>query len=151
MPSGEAIKRYKAAKIGFSLFYFLLFLVIFPWVLKFLNADFIPGTKFILAVLLGFFLANVRAVLKLKDFWKEDKSTKGLWWVYLGNYLITVIAICIIGSYILIEVWLIKETVSFVILFCLGFAADSIFYLITRPGDIFQRDLLSKIINRAAS
>lgn len=130
----EDMKKCVRFKIRASLFYFFLILVL-PWVLKLLKADFIPCWKFIFAVILGFFFANVRAILK----GVKVKPIKEMRPTYLLNYPITVIAICVIGSYFLDEVWQLKQTVSLVILFCLGFAVDSIFYVLTHLGDLLHK------------
>jgi len=137
----EDIKLYKATKIGFSAFYFFLFVVIFPWFLKLLNADVIPERKFILAVVFGFLFTNIRTVLKLRDIWKYKrvKNIKRLLPVYFMNYLITLVAICLIGSYFLLDIWNLSKTVSWYILFCLGFAPDSIFEIITDPRSLIQK------------
>jgi hypothetical protein len=72
-----------------------------------LNADFIPERRFILAVVLGFLFANIRTVLKLGDIWKYKrvKNIKRLLPVYFMNYPITLVAICLIGSYFLLDIW----------------------------------------------
>lgn len=134
------MKLYARFKIRASISYFLLILVL-PWILNLFKADFVPCKKFIFSVILGFFVANVRTVLKLKYIWdkKEVRTIRGLLPIYLINYPITVVVICIIGSYIFNQILQLPKTISLLILFCLGFAVDSIFYLITHPGDLFQR------------
>jgi len=135
------IGLYKIAKIAFSASYFFLFLVLFPWILKLSDADFVPERNFILAVVLGFLFANIRTVLKLGDIWerKRVKNIKRLIPVYFPNYIITLVAICLIGSYFLLDIWNLSKTVSWYILFCLGFAPDSIFEIITDPRSLIPK------------
>jgi hypothetical protein len=120
---------------------FFLFVIIFPRFLKPLNADFIPERRFILAVVLGFLFANIRTVLKLGDIWeyKRVKDIKRLLPVYFMNYPITLVAICLIGSYFLLDIWNLSKTVSWYILFCLGFAPNSIFEIITDPRSLIPK------------
>lgn len=137
----KEIKLYKWAKIIFSVVHFFLLLVVFPWILKISRADFIPCWQFIFAVWLGFLFANIRSILKLKYIWerKSVRNIKGLIPVYFPNYLITLVAICFIGSYLLFIRWKLPQSVSWYILFCLGFAADSIFEIITDPASLLQK------------
>lgn len=134
----KLIKRYSRAKIGFSLAEIVLLLVVFPWVLKICRADYIPCWQFILAVWLGFLFANIRTILKLADTWKRKrvKTIGRLVPVYFLNYLITLVAICIIGSYLFFVRWGFPQSVSWYILFCLGFATDSIWEFITDPVNV---------------
>jgi len=142
----KLIKRYSRAKIRFSLIELLLLLlifVVFPWLLKISRATiFIPSWQFIIATWLGFLIANIRSIWKLGDIWKEKKvkTISRLARVYFPNYFITLVAICFVGSYLLFVRWGLPQSVTWYILFCLGFAIDSVFYLITHLGDLFFRE-----------
>ena len=135
------MKRYIWAKIIFSLVELFLLLVVFPWVLEISRADYIPCWQFIFAVWAGFLFANIRSILKLGDIWKHKRVTTigRLVPVYFPNYLITLVAICFIGSYLLFVRWELPESVSWYILFCLGFAVDGIFEFITDPISSIQK------------
>lgn len=137
----KLIKRYRWAKFLFSLAELVLLLVVFPWVLKICRADYIPCWQFILAVWLGFLFANFRSILKLADIWKRKGITTigRLVPVYFPNYLITLVAICLIGSYLFFVRWGFPQSVSWYILFCLGFAVDGIFEFITDPISSIQK------------
>ena len=102
MAYDAAMKRYSWAKIGFSLIELFLLLVVFPWILKISQADYIPCWQFIFAVWVGFLFANLRSISKLVNIWdyKRVKTIGRLVPVYFPNYLITLVAICLIASYL---------------------------------------------------
>jgi hypothetical protein len=138
MAYDAAMKRYSWAKIGFSLIELFLLLVVFPWILKISQADYIPCWQFIFAVWVGFLFANLRSISKLVNIWdyKRVKTIGRLVPVYFPNYLITLVAICLIASYLFFVRWGFPQSVSWYILFCLGFAPDSIWEFITDPVNV---------------
>jgi len=97
-----------------------------------------------LAVAFGFLLAAGRSWIKdwrlIEDGKKEPKPRIDMLWPYFINYPLTLTFIYVLGSYFLDKQ---EPCVSWAILFILGFGVDSIFYLITHPGDLLQ-DLLHK-------
>lgn len=114
---------YMLFKIGLALLNYPLFAGVFPWFLYLINADFVPEKKYILAVIWGFGIATIIIVLKLKSIWedKKVKTIKGLLIFHFSNYFIALLIICLVGSYFLHNK---PNTISLLILFCLGFSAD---------------------------
>ena len=87
----------------------------------------------------GFILAAIRSWVKDCLIDKKKKSIGALLWPYFINYPLTLTVIYVLGSYLLNK----KEPepyISWTILFILGFGVDSIFYLITHPGDLLHKN-----------
>jgi len=122
-------------KIGLAIVNYPLFIGVVPWFLNLINADFVPEKKYILAVIWGFGIATIIIVLKLKSIWedKKVKTIKGLLIFHFSNYFIALLIICLVGSYFLHNK---PNTISLLILSCLGFSADI--------KDV--RDIINKVV-----
>jgi len=115
-------------KMIFSLFYLLFF----PWFLKYIVFVDVSKKQLALAVVLGFLFATVRSCVKnIRQ--QRGKDLIDLIPSYLINYPITLISIFVIGSYVL-TILKVPGTVAWIVLFDLGFAADSVF----NRGDILE-------------
>lgn len=143
-------KRFLLRKVFLSLLSVLFFLLLSGIYLSYFSA--IEGTFYLLTsgivkgplyLIAGFFLATLRSLYKgcrsIKTEEKKEeqvaKPFSDMWPSYFVNYPMTLSLIYILGNHFLGNR---PDYILRAILFVLGFGVDSIFYLITHPGDLLK-------------